>query len=221
MANKYTDDDWLEELAGRSKYNNKDIGSTETKLLRKNLLSHHQILHKLVQTDSNTEIQQLTARLNKEGLLGGSLLKKSLWDKFLDFIPTSQPLWIAAIASLLLVVGILVKSPDYIDDLSGHLEDTYRKLVPKKYKGVFPGEIIAGDSVQIVDDPDIALANWEADLIGAGMQYQSTKSAGDKSIIELHIKLSKDKLGLSEQHQRGLLNAPNTGEWIIILRQHK
>ena len=63
MANKYTDDDWLEELAGRGKYNNKDIGSAETNLLRKKLLSRHQILHKTVQTDSNNEIQQLTARV--------------------------------------------------------------------------------------------------------------------------------------------------------------
>ena len=108
-----------------------------------------------------------------------------------------------------------------MDDLSGHLENTYRKLVPKKYKGVFPEEVIAGDSIQIVEDTDTALADWEADLIGAGMQYQSTKPVVDKSIIELHIKLSKDKLSLSEQHQRGLLNAPNTGEWIIVLRQHE
>ena len=83
---------------------------------------------------------------------------------------------------------------------------------------MFPGEVIAGDSLQLTDDINIALADWEADLIGADLNYL-VKPNADQTSIQLHIKLTKNKQNLSEDHLRSLANTPDAGEWILLLRK--
>ena len=219
MSQKHNEDDqWLEKMAGRGDLNSKDIDDLQIQLLRSRLLSRHEILHESVQADPNTEIQKITSRLRKEGLFGKVLIKKPFYKRILDFIPTAQPVWFAVAASLLLVVGLLTQPIDYMGNVKTGLQDVYRKIVPIKYVSMFPGEVVAGDSLQITDDINITLADWEADLIGADLKYLAKPSA-DQFSIELHIKLTKNKQNLSEDHLRSLANAPDAGEWIILLRK--
>ena len=217
MSQKHTDDDWLEKMAGIRELNSEDVDDLQIQLLRKKLLSRHEILHESVQTDSNLEIQSITSRLRKEGLFGKILIKKPFYKRILGFIPTAQPIWFAVAASLLLVVGLLTK-PTYMGDVKMELENVYRKIVPLHYVSMFPGEVVAGDSLQITDDINIALADWEADLIGADLKYLA-KPNTDQTSIELHIKLTKNKQTLSDDHLRSLANAPDAGEWILLLRK--
>ena len=219
MSQKHNEDDqWLEKMAGRGDLNSKDIDDLQIQLLRSRLLSRHEILHESVQADPNTEIQKITSRLRKEGLFGKALIKKPFYKRILDFIPTAQPVWFAVAASLLLVVGLLTQPINYMGNVKTGLQDAYRKIVPIKYVSMFPGEVVAGDSLQITDDINITLADWEADLIGADLKYLAKPSA-DQFSIELHIKLTKNKQNLSEDHLRSLANAPDAGEWIILLRK--
>ena len=221
MPQKYTDDDeWLENMAGRGSHNNEASDSLQIQLLRKRLLSRHRLLHESVQKDPSTEIQTITTRLKNEGLFGKSLIKKPFYNKIIDFLPTVQPVWFAVAVSFLLVVGLLTKPDSYIDPVKIELENVYRKLVPLNYIALFPGEVLAGDSQQITDDLNTAQADWEADLIGVDLKYQ-VKPNGEQSTIELHILLSKNKQNLSEEHLRNLTNAPDAGEWIVLLRKHE
>lgn len=217
MSQKHTDDDWLEKMAGIRELNSEDVDDLQIQILRKKLLSRHEILHESVQTDPNAEIQRITSRLRKEGLFGKILIKKPFYKRILDFIPTAQPIWFAVTASLLLVVGLLTK-PTYMGDVKMEFENVYRKMVPIHYVSMFPGEVVAGDSLQITDDINIALADWEADLIGADLKYLA-KSNNDQTSVELHIKLTKNKKNLSDDHLRSLANAPDAGEWILLLRK--
>ena len=219
MSQKHNEDDqWLEKMAGRGDLNSKDIDDLQIQLLRSRLLSRHEILHESVQADPNTEIQKITSRLRKEGLFGKVLIKKPFYKRILDFIPTAQPVWFAVAASLLLVVGLLTQPIDYMGNVKTGLQDVYRKIVPIKYVSMFPGEVVAGDSLQITDDINIALADWEADLIGADLNYL-VKPNTDQTSIQLHIKLTKNKQNLSEDHLRSLANTPDAGEWILLLRK--
>ena len=217
MSQKHTDDDWLEKMAGRGELNSEHVDDLQIQILRNRLLSRHEILHESVQTDSNLEIQRITSRLRKEGLFGKILIKKPFYKRIVDFMPTTQPVWFAVAASLLLVVGLLTK-PTYMGDVKMEFENVYRKIVPIHYVPLFPGEVVAGDSLQITDDINIALADWEADLIGADLKYLA-KPNTDQTSIELHIKLTKNKQNLSDDHLRSLANAPDAGEWILLLRK--
>ena len=218
MSQKHTeDDDWLEKMAGRGDLNSEDVDDLQIQILRNRLLSRHEILHESVQTDPNLEIQRITSRLRKEGLFGKTLIKKPFYKRIVDFIPTTQPVWFAVAASLLLVVGLLTK-PSYMGDVKMEFENVYRKIVPIHYVSMFPGEVIAGDSLQLTDDINIALADWEADLIGADLNYL-VKPNADQTSIQLHIKLTKNKQNLSEDHLRSLANTPDVGEWILLLRK--
>ena len=220
MSQKHNEDDeWLEKMAGRGHLNSEDVDDLQIQILRNRLLSRHEILHDSVQADPRAEIQRITLRLRKEGLFGKALSKKPFYKRILDFIPTAQPIWFAVAASLLLVVGLLTQPNNYIGNVKTGLQDVYRKIVPLQYVSMFPGEVVAGDSLQITDDINITLADWEADLIGADLNYL-VKPSAEQSSVELHIKLNKNKQNLSEGHLRSLANTPDTGEWIIVLRKH-
>ena len=122
MSQKHTeDDDWLEKMAGRGDLNSEDVDDLQIQILRNRLLSRHDILHESVQTDPNLEIQRITSRLRKEGLFGKTLIKKPFYKRIVDFIPTTQPVWFAVAASLLLVVGLLTK-PTYMGDVKMEFE---------------------------------------------------------------------------------------------------
>lgn len=219
MSQKHTeDDDWLEKMAGRGDPNSEDVDDRQIQILRNRLLSRHEILHESVQTDPNLEIQRITSRLRKEGLFGKTLLKKPFYKRIFDFIPTVRPVWFAVAASLLLVVGLFTQPINHMVDVKTGLQDVYRKIVPIDYVSMFPGEVLAGNSLQITEDINTALADWEADLIGVDLNYL-VKPNADQSSIELHIKLTKNKQNLSEEHLRSLANAPDTGEWILLLRK--
>ena len=220
MSQKHNEDDeWLEKMAGRVHLNSEDVDDLQIQILRNRLLSRHEILDESVQADPRAEIQRITLRLRKEGLFGKALSKKPFYKRILDFIPTAQPIWFAVAASLLLVVGLLTQPINYMGNVKTGLQDAYRKIVPIKYVSMFPGEVVAGDSLQITDDINITLADWEADLIGADLNYL-VKPSAEQSSVELHIKLNKNKQNLSEGHLRSLANTPDTGEWIIVLRKH-
>ena len=220
MSQKHNEDDeWLEKMAGRGHLNSEDVDDLQIQILRNRLLSRHEILDESVQADPRAEIQRITLRLRKEGLFGKALIKKPFYKRILDFIPTAQPVWFAVAASLLLVVGLLTQPINYMGNVKTGLQDVYRKIVPIKYVSMFPGEVVAGDSLQITDDINITLADWEADLIGADLNYL-VKPSAEQSSVELHIKLNKNKQNLSEGHLRSLANTPDTGEWIIVLRKH-
>jgi hypothetical protein len=219
MPQKYTDDDdWLEKMAGRRELNNNDVDDLQLQLLRQKLLTRHEMLHKSVQTDPSAEIYKITSRLKKEGLFGETLIKKPFYKRIFESIPTAQPVWFAVAASLLLVVGLFTQPINHMVDVKTGLQDVYRKIVPIDYVSMFPGEVLAGNSIQITEDINTALADWEADLIGVDLNYL-VKSNTDQSSIELHIKLSKNMQNLSEGHLRSLVNAPDTGEWILLLRK--
>lgn len=219
MSQKYNDDEWLEHMAGRGKSNNNDVDNEQTQLLRKRLQSRHALLHESVQSDPQAEIHRIESRLKKEGLFNKQP-KVSLWQQILNFIPTFNPIVVTAFASILLLFGLIVKSPSYMDDINGQI-DQYRGVNQEKSMSLFPDEEIVGNSIQIVDDPELALADWEADLIGADMKYQLNDAVANKQTIELHIILSKNKQNLSEAHQRSLSNPPDSGEWVITLRKHE
>jgi hypothetical protein len=107
-----------------------------------------------------------------------------------------------------------------MEDINGQI-DQYRGVNQEKSMSLFPDAVIVGNSIQVVDDPELALADWEADLIGNDMKYQLNDAVANKQTIELHIILSKNKQNLSEAHQRSLANSPDTGEWIIVLKKRE
>jgi hypothetical protein len=206
-------------MAGRGKSNNNHVDNEQTQLLRKRLQSRHALLHESVQSDPQAEIQRIKSRLKHEGLFNKQT-KVSFWQQMHNFMPTFNPIVVTAFASILLLFGLIVKSPTYMEDISGRI-DQYRGLNQEKSKILFPNEIIVGNDIQIVDEPDLSVADWEADLIGADMKYQLNDTVANKKTIELHIILSKNKQNLSEAHQRSLANSPDTGEWIIVLKKRE
>jgi hypothetical protein len=80
---------------------------------------------------------------------------------------------------------------------------------------LFPGEAIAGFQYQIVDDVELAVAAWRAALIEAGIEHQVIRRATEPQTIELHLKLSTSAAHL--QPRFALKNAPDHGEWVVIL----
>jgi hypothetical protein len=57
---------------------------------------------------------------------------------------------------------------------------------------------------QIVANLNEAVAEWEADLIGAGIQYEKEQKGKSSLGIDIHIKPTKNVMLLNDSHKRVL-----------------
>ena len=165
---------------------------------------------------SSNEMDAIRRRLGQEGLLGHGL-KQTWWDGLTQWLTQNHAsAWVGVVASLLLVVGILGRVMQF------NFNSMRENEVVRGQAPVHPMESndkFTKKQTQIVTNLADALAEWEADLIGAGIPYEKIRNSETASEVDLLIKLSKNIELLSESHKRVLQDAPQEGDLILELRE--
>jgi len=181
---------------------------------------HH--LHQSGPLATDADKHRLQNRLIAEGLLDPPLWKDPIWwpTSWLQPLITHRKL-LAGAVSILLIIGVTgrfipslsQKAP--IGQSSPLSETEITRGNDSALIALFPGEAIAGFQYQIVDDVELAVAAWRAALIEAGIEHQVIRRATEPQTIELHLQLSPSAAHL--QPRFALKNAPDHGEWVVIL----
>ena len=214
--NPLDDNRWLESL--------QDEHSTdpETSRVGAALRKRHQ-KHQAVSASSETQKDQLQQRLMAEGLFHtrSKQTPANRLQKWLSAL-MERPLWLVGAFSVFIAIGVIGRlGPKWTREASFRPSNpmlnseitrsgTLATIAP-----LFPDEEIAGTQYQIVDDLALAEAAWRAALIEAGIEHQVVRRAAEAPTIELHLKLSPSAAHL--QSRFALKNAPEHGEWVVIL----
>jgi hypothetical protein len=179
-------------------------------------------LHQSGPLATDADKHRLQNRLIAEGLLDPPLRKDPIrWlTSWLQPLITHRKL-LAGAVSILLIIGVTgrfipslsQKAP--IGQSSPLSETEITRGNDSALIALFPGEAIAGFQYQIVDDVELAVAAWRAALIEAGIEHQVIRRATEPQTIELHLQLSPSAAHL--QPRFALKNAPDHGEWVVIL----
>lgn len=228
MTTHHDDDDaWLDALAGK----NKASKNPETELLREKLLKRNRQHMESIGTSSN-EMETIRRRLRKEELLE-SKQKHTLFYGLSQWLARKNTLaWVGAVASLLLTVGITTQMMQInMPGLSSFQESWSKGIqhgmdivrgVQHTASGsdVFTKDKVMGEQIQIVDDLEKSLEEWELDLISSGIDYKMVRNLSNGS-ARIHIKLSPAISLLSEDHARviSVKNNLSSGQYIIDIKR--
>ena len=179
--------------------------------------------HQAAAESSETKKDQLQRRLMAEGLFHPHSPQNppNQLQRWLSTL-RERPLWLAGAFSVFIVLGVIGRlaplwnSGTSIAPGNPPLEkEITRNGTSTAVVPLFPGEGIAGTQYQIVDDLEIAEAKWKAALIEADIEHQTIRRTNGTGGIELHLKLSASAGHLEAPF--ALKNAPDHGEWIVIL----
>lgn len=214
--NPLDDHSWLESL--QDEHSPDPEASRVGAALRKRHQKHHAATEY-----SETKKAQLQQRLMAEGLFDSDLpqVPPHRLKQWLHALQ-ERPLWLAGAFSVFIVLGVIGRLAPLWDSGTSIApgnpaleKEITRNGTSTPIVPLFSGEDIAGTQYQIVDDLELAEAAWRAALIEAGIEHQVIRRATEPQTIELHLKLSPSAAHL--QPRFALKNAPDHGEWVVIL----
>ena len=217
MTTHHDDDDaWLDALVGKKNASK----NPETDLLREKLLKRNRQIMESVGT-SSSEMEAIRRRLDQECLLGQGL-KQPWWQGFTGWLAQHHSsTWVGAIASVLLVIGVLsthsFKPNEILKDSYDTLRGTGGESNTNKPPGFFEGIDIVGRQTQIVEDLQASRLAWESDLISSGLDYKIPEQKIENGLVQIYINLSDNIDLLDEDHRRVFVKGPRSGVFMLTL----
>ena len=203
-----TDEEWLDSLAGKGKSpKDKKLEAVRERLLAR----HSQSL--TASRVSAEEVNRARERIARETPRSWTVwLRETIRN-----LTTPSGMAIATTAVVLTVmvgrlayleIGMNAYLQDEVEIVRGYGDD---QSIPPLLQ---PAKI-TGSVTQIVDSTAQAAAEWEADLIGAGIKYKVNRLGSN--VVHIHVLVERDNVDQLEESHRRALTRTVSGEYVVIL----
>jgi hypothetical protein len=203
-----TDEEWLESLTGKGK-SPKD---KKLEAVRERLLARHSQSLRASRV-SPEEIRKTRERIARETpptwVVWLRATIRSLTNPSGMAIATTAVVLTVMVGRLAyLELGMNAYMQDEVEIVRGYGDDQSISPLLQRAK-------IAGSVIQIVDSTAQAAAEWEADLIGAGIKYKVNRLGSN--VVHIHVLVERDNVDHLEEPHRRALTRTVLGEYVVIL----